>query len=284
MMVHSCAALSLAHHPPGPFMNESFSSRIGGILSADIAVPELELELSFYRQVLTTGLNPLWRPDLTNNRGTPVIGLGARSPEYQALPIQWMPHIQVADVAASVACALKLGGKSVLHAKGDDGKSQWAVLLDPNNAAFGLIPVIPADSSADPGQKIGHDAADAFGSISWLNLTVPDADASQHFYCQVVGWSSQAIEKQDDEDSSSDYNMNCADGRPAAGICQARGATPDVPPVWLIFLPVGDLPNSLRRVRELGGEVVAETNKSDKPRTYVVVRDPVGACLALVAA
>ena len=49
--------------------------RVGGVLSADIAVPEHEQELSFYSQILTTGSAPLWRDDLRNNRGTPVIGL-----------------------------------------------------------------------------------------------------------------------------------------------------------------------------------------------------------------
>ena len=54
-------------------------------------------------RVLSTGTNPLWREaDLMNNLGFPVIGLGARSPEYADLPLQWMPHIQVADVGASV--------------------------------------------------------------------------------------------------------------------------------------------------------------------------------------
>ena len=39
-------------------------------------------ELDFYSTILTTGDAPLWRDDLTNNLGTPVIGLGVRTPEY----------------------------------------------------------------------------------------------------------------------------------------------------------------------------------------------------------
>jgi len=35
--------------------------------------------------------------------------------------------LKVADVAASVQCALDLGGGMLMHAKDDDGKSQWAV-------------------------------------------------------------------------------------------------------------------------------------------------------------
>ncbi len=91
-------------------MNDPFVPRVGGILSADIAVPEHERELRFYARVLTTGEEPLWREDLMNGRGMPVIGLGARSEEHADLPLQWMPHIQVADVAASAGRALELGG------------------------------------------------------------------------------------------------------------------------------------------------------------------------------
>ena len=74
-------------------MSNPFAPGVGGILSADIAVPEHDRELSFYSRVLTTGENPLWRDDLTNNRGMPIIGLGARSAEYEKLPLQWFPHI-----------------------------------------------------------------------------------------------------------------------------------------------------------------------------------------------
>ena len=56
-------------------MRNPFFHGVGGVLSADIAVPDHERELGFYSQVLTTGPAPLWGDDLTNNQGTPVIGL-----------------------------------------------------------------------------------------------------------------------------------------------------------------------------------------------------------------
>jgi len=108
-------------------MINPFVPGVGGILSADIAVPEHDREVSFYSRVLTTGRNPLWRDDLTNNRGMPIIGLGARSAEYEKLPLQWMPHIQVADVATSVARALELGGDELWHSKDEGGNSQCGV-------------------------------------------------------------------------------------------------------------------------------------------------------------
>ena len=85
---------------------------VGGVVSADIAVPDHERELDFYSKVLTTGDRPLWRDDLTNNLGTPIIGLGVRTPEYDTLPLQWMPHFQVADVAVSAPSRLRWEAKN----------------------------------------------------------------------------------------------------------------------------------------------------------------------------
>jgi predicted enzyme related to lactoylglutathione lyase len=256
-----------------------FIPRVGGILSADIAVPEHEREVRFYSRILSTGENPLWREDLMNNLGMPIVGLGTRGDEYAHLPLQWMPHIQVADVAASVARALDLGGSELMHAKDDDGKSQWAVLLDPNGAAFGIVPVVSAEAfppTEGAGARVGR--------ISWLDLTVSDASATRDFYRQVVDWSVNDVEMVDAGERYADYNMLGNDGIPAAGVCHARGVNLGLPPIWMIYLPVGDLAESVRRVREEGGKIIKTTPGNDAEYAYALVQDPVGAHLALVPA
>lgn len=258
-------------------MTHPFVPRVGGIVSADIAVPEHEREVRFYSRVLTTGARPLWRADLMNHAGVPVIGLGARVPEYAHLPLQWMPHIQVADVAASAQRALALGGQELMHGKDAEGQSQWAVLLDPNGAAFGIIPVVPAEALP------AMESADAqVGHIAWVDLTVPDAAALRDFYREVVGWSVQEVELQDAGERYVDFVMVGADGSPAAGICHARGANADLPPVWMLYLPVGDLELSVLRVEEEGGTVLKSTHGKDGQCAYAAIQDPVGACLALM--
>lgn len=257
-------------------MSATFVARVGGVLSADIAVPEHERELRFYSRVLSTGDPPLWREDLMNNQGMPIVGLGARSPEFAHLPLQWMPHIQVADVAASVECALGLGGLELMHGKDGDGRSQWAVLRDPNGAAFGVIPVLAAEA-IPPDQS----EATLMGRISWLSLSVPDAPAVRDFYRQVVGWSVQDFEMADGSAAHVDYIMLGDDGSPAAGICHARGENQGLPPVWLIRLPVGDLAETLRLVEEEGGEVIRVARTEEGEVTKAVVQDPVGAYLEL---
>jgi uncharacterized protein len=263
-------------------MNEPFVPGVGAVLSADIAVPEHEREVRFYSRVLSTGAKPLWREDdLMNNLGMPIIGLGAQSAEYAHLPLQWMPHIQVADVAASVQRTLDLGGSVLMHAKNDEEQSEWAVLLDPNAAAFGIMPVLsaeaipPADGAASP------DAGASVGRIYWLDLTVADAASTRDFYREVVGWSAQNVEMEDAAGRYADYNLLHQDGTAAAGVCHARGVNDGLPPVWIIYLPVGDLAESLRRVSEEGGRVIQAMEGEDGEPVYAVIQDPVGAYFAL---
>ncbi|MGN8226534.1 VOC family protein [Gracilimonas sp. BCB1] len=245
-------------------MRNPFLHGVGGVLSADIAVPEHERELRFYSKVLTTGSTPLWQDDLTNNQGTPVIGLGERSPEYEALPLQWMPHIQVSDVAASADRTLELGGQELMHAKGDDGLSQWAVLVDPAGAAFGVIPAVDDDPD-----NSSH--SNPIGCISWLSLVASDVSSICEFYEQVVGWSAAPADKQDG------FDMRRPDGVAAAEIYPENDENEGIPSVWILSLPVGDFEESLRQVREGGGEIIKEETEAG----HAVIKDPVGVYIAL---
>ena len=253
-------------------MQNPFVHGVGGVLSADIAVPDHDREVDFYSKILTTGDAPLWRDDLMNNLGTPIIGLGARTPEHDTLPLQWMPHFQVADVAASAACAIDMGGKELMHGKDDDGQSQWAVLFDPDGAAFGIIPVAPSETDT-PQQDVRQ------GCISWLSLAVPNAWSSRDFYQHVIGWNAKSIETEESEGLVAKFEMQIDNENSAAEICQFRSEQNETPSVWLIHLPVDDFVESLRRISEGGGEVVKEFAEAKR----AIVRDPVGAFLALQA-
>jgi uncharacterized protein len=264
-------------------MSKAFVPRVGAVFSADIAVPDHEREVRFYSRVLSTGASPLWREeDLMNNLGMPIIGLGARSIEYARLPLHWMPHIQVANVAASVQRATDLGGSMLMHARDDNGRSQWAVLLDPNEAAFGVVPVLPAEAiTPGDGAKMPDETA-PMGRICWLDLTVSHASSTRDFYRQVIGWSVQDVDMEDGGERYADYNMLGDDGTPVAGVCHARGVNVGLPPVWMLYLPVGDLAESLRRVQEGGGKIIKAMQGKDGEYVYATIQDPVGAYLALI--
>lgn len=247
-------------------MRNPFVAGVGGVLSADVAVPEHERELSFYSRILTTGHAPLWCDDLTNNRGMPVLGLGERVPEYATLPLQWMPHIQVLDVGASVARALELGGHEFMNGQDEDGQCQWAVLADPAGAAFGLIPVV-GDASAAMVEP------ETVGRIASLTLVVPNVPSACEFYERVVGWSAVST------DVDGEFELRRSDGGASAAICFAGGDHEGVPPVWILGLPVDDLNESIRLVRESGGEIVKGSTETGR----AVIRDPVGVVAGLQA-
>jgi len=246
-------------------MRDLFVPQVGAVFSADIAVPEHERVARFYAHVLSTGEHALWRADdLMNNLGLPIIGVGARTPDYAQLPLQWMPHIQVADIATSVQHALRLGGETLLHAQDEAGASQWAVLSDPHGTAFGLIPVVAETPKLPADTPVGR--------IAWLYLAVAEADAAREFYRQVIGWRVQ------------DERMYGVEGTPVAQISQLRDGHPALPAVWLLALPVGDLAESLRRVEASGGQVVTELPGADGAPRSVAIQDPAGAYVALLQA
>ena len=86
----------------------------------------------------------------------------------------------------------------------------------------------------------------------------------------------------DGADRYADYNMLGEDGNPAAGVCHARGVNGDLPSMWMIYLPVADLDESLRRVEEEGGKIIKAVQRPDGAYVYAAIEDPVGACLALI--
>ena len=115
------------------------------------------------------------------------------------------------------------------------------------------------------------------GTVSWFDLTVPNADAVRDFYGAVAGWSPMAIEMEG-------YNDYCmmppGSKKPAGGICHARGANADLPAQWLIYITVPNLTASLKACVAKGGTIVRPA-KSMGGAKMAVVRDPAGAVAAL---
>jgi predicted enzyme related to lactoylglutathione lyase len=116
------------------------------------------------------------------------------------------------------------------------------------------------------------------GSISWFDLTVPNADAIRDFYAAVVGWKWSPV----DMKGYQDYCMNLPDsGETMAGICHQRGVNASLPAQWLLYITVKDLDKSLARVVELGGKIIAPMRGGAGQGRFCVIQDPAGAVSAL---
>lgn len=116
------------------------------------------------------------------------------------------------------------------------------------------------------------------GSISWTDLTVPDADKIRDFYMKVVGWKPEGV----DMGGYQDYNMMLpSGGGPAVGICHARGTNASLPAQWLVYITVENLDESVRQAESLGGEILAGPQGGGSYGRYCVIMDPAGAVAAL---
>ncbi|MBI5691467.1 MAG: VOC family protein [Verrucomicrobia bacterium] len=114
------------------------------------------------------------------------------------------------------------------------------------------------------------------GTISWMDLTIPNADAVRDFYAAVAGWKAEPV----DMEGYHDYCMFPPGGDvPAAGICHARGPNANLPPQWLIYITVPDLDRSLASCLAAGGAVVAPVREMGGGR-MAVIRESKSTCTA----
>lgn len=116
-----------------------------------------------------------------------------------------------------------------------------------------------------------------FGTVSWFDLTVPDADAVRDFYSKVAGWGVMPVEMEG-------YNDYCmmppGSEQPAGGICHARGPNAGIPPQWLIYITVENLARSLKACTAQGGTIVRPARAVGGAK-MAIIRDPAGAVAAL---
>jgi len=116
------------------------------------------------------------------------------------------------------------------------------------------------------------------GTITWTDLTVPNAEAVRDFYGEVVGWKFAPVEM----GGYSDYNMNTpVSGKTAAGICHTRGVNAALPAQWLVYITVEDVDKSAASCVELGGKIIVEPKGMGGQSRYCVIQDPAGAVAAL---
>ncbi len=115
------------------------------------------------------------------------------------------------------------------------------------------------------------------GTISWCDLTVPDADRVKDFYAAVAGWGVMPVEM----GGYSDYCMMPPGSKaPAGGICHARGVNADIPPQWLVYITVTNLAASLKACAKQGGTLVRPAKNMGGAK-MAIIRDPAGAVAAL---
>jgi len=117
------------------------------------------------------------------------------------------------------------------------------------------------------------------GTITWVDLTIRNAEEIRDFYGKVVGWKPEPLSMGEYDD----FVMNLPETKTAiAGVCHSRGSNAGLPPQWLIYITVENIDESISTCIKLGGKIISEPKNYAGTGKYCVIQDPAGAVCALL--
>ena len=125
---------------------------------------------------------------------------------------------------------------------------------------------------------MGERESYAPGTFCWADLGTTDADAAKAFYTSVFGW--EAVDTPVGEGGT--YTMFRLEGSDVAALYELdEEQRSSLTPHWSSYVSVEDVDALALRVRDLGGEVLAEPFDVMQAGRTAAVRDPTGATLHL---
>ena len=118
------------------------------------------------------------------------------------------------------------------------------------------------------------------GSLSWFDLTIPNAEEVRDFYSKVIGWKSEPVPME--KGKYNDFNMIAPESDlTVTGVCHAQGVNKNLPAQWLLYFTVKNLDKSIEECTTNGGKIIAEAKDMGNFGRYSVIEDPAGAVCAL---
>jgi uncharacterized protein len=116
------------------------------------------------------------------------------------------------------------------------------------------------------------------GIFCWADLGTHDAEAAKAFYTSVFGW--EAVDAPAGDAGT--YTTFKLDGRDVAALYEmGEEERSSLQPHWSSYVSVEDVDALAPRVRELGGEILAEPFDVTQAGRTAALRDPTGAILHL---
>ncbi|HRO12640.1 VOC family protein [Amaricoccus sp.] len=231
----------------------------------------------FYREVLGWSFRDSGMPDfeyhLASVEGDLVAGLMPMPPDAGAMPPFWMIYFAVDD-ADKAAADIRAAGGGVHREPADiPGTGRFAVVADPQGAAFGILQPEPMEEGGAGGNAFDQSKA---GHGNWNELMTSDPEAGFRFYGDLFGWQkSQAV----DMGEMGVYQLFSHDGADIGGMMRL-GPAPI--PVWLPYFGVNGVAPAIGRIEAGGGRVEHGPMEVPGGAFIAVAQDPQGAWFAIV--
>lgn len=115
------------------------------------------------------------------------------------------------------------------------------------------------------------------GQFCWNELAVSDVSKAKDFYGKVFGWQFKEIDT-----GTMTYTMITQQNNEMAGMWQIPSEQKSqIPPHWLSYILVDNVPQALENARKNGAQVMRDTTQvGDLGRLGIIV-DPTGAHVGL---
>lgn len=183
-------------------------------------------------------------------------------------PPMWMGYIYASDVDATVESVRRAGGAVYREPSDIPDVGRFAVVADPQGAAFMLLaPQGPEGEPPAPGTP---------GHVGWHELYTTDWERAFDFYSSQFGWTKdQAM----DMGEMGTYQLFAVNGQQIGGM---MNKPPQIPvPLWMFYFNVPDIDAAAARVTESGGKVLMGPMEVPGGGRIIQAMDPQGAAFAL---
>jgi predicted enzyme related to lactoylglutathione lyase len=195
------------------------------------------------------------------------------TPEVPAeVPPHWLQYIGTRDVVAVADAAVRAGG-SILKPPSDmKGAGRYAVLQDPQGAAFAIID--PENARPEPAGLA------PLSTFSWHELATTDHEAAFAFYSGLFGW--DAIMRMDMGPVGT-YLIFGRGNEQKGGIYIKPPDSPG-PPSWLAYARVPSVDDSAKVAAAEGATIVQPPMDVPGGGRIAILMDPAGAAFAIHSA
>jgi predicted enzyme related to lactoylglutathione lyase len=235
----------------------------------DLMTPDIKAAEAFYTKVAGWGTQP-WEGmpyTMWTANGQPMGGV--MSNEGTGAPPHWLAYISVPDVEKALAQVGSLGGRTIVPGKDIPTVGRFAIVADPQGAAFALF--TPAKGTGRPETDPG------MGEFSWHELATTDYAKAWAFYEAVFGWEKRA---EHDMGPMGVYLLFGRNGRELGGMYTIMPGT-NMPPHWLQYVRVDSADAAAQRVTANGGKVLNGPMEVPGGDRIAQCLDPQGAAFAV---
>jgi predicted enzyme related to lactoylglutathione lyase len=229
--------------------------------------------IAFYSEVVG------WKTQPFGEGGDYIMWVGSQGPlggvmrlpdeaAKMGAPPQWMAHVQVDDVEATVALAKKLGGKVCKEPTDIPTVGRFAVIADPQGASLATFKPNSPMTLHDPAKD---------GEFCWNELLTSDSAAAFRFYSALFGW--KVLQEMDMGPMGTYRIFGAGETRLGGMMATPKGAP--MPPMWVFYTSTSDLEAAIGRATKKGAKVMNGPMDVPGGGRIAMLTDGQGAAFAL---